>query len=131
MNLIMFAFHSFSLSPTGSGKTLSLLCACLQWQQQQKQKLLEEYESSLQEEADKEALKIKEESHTSTDSSSFGGVDQLVTSAFSGVEETSSLVFTSRKVNVQLPKKKKPPPRPPKIYYTSRTHSQISQVLKK
>lgn len=84
-------------APTGSGKTLSLLCAALAWQRQQRNV----------------ACQVKEEAPVSEGAT--GGVEQPTNA--------------NAPDNLHANNKSKQKTTVPKIYYATRTHSQIAQVL--
>jgi fanconi anemia group J protein len=105
--------HALLESPTGTGKTMALLCGTLAWLQNFKEKVDARNEQLRQERREKENLKQnnkefdKEKSETEEDE----------------IEESPTEEYCEdKKVNEEMVI--------PKIYYASRTHKQISQVVK-
>ncbi|XP_008555683.1 Fanconi anemia group J protein homolog [Microplitis demolitor] len=97
--------HALLESPTGSGKTLALLCGALAWQEH----YAAQYSIQFQE-----------------------WINQQCNAEFNDVEMDFEEILEKKVVNnkdkVKAPVEE--PKKIPKIYYGSRTHRQISQVIK-
>ncbi|KAJ4916274.1 RAD3-like DNA-binding helicase protein [Raphanus sativus] len=103
--------HALLESPTGTGKSLSLLCSVLAWQQNHKSRILKGNLSHSSKAAPEAAA----------DPLNHGG-------GFIPETQPSDTPMPSNKEPAEAATKKKP--KVPTIYYASRTHSQITQVIR-
>ncbi|XP_029668154.1 Fanconi anemia group J protein-like isoform X3 [Formica exsecta] len=99
--------HCLLESPTGSGKTLALLCGALAWQEQYREKLKQE-----------ESNKINAENSCCDDEDSLDDNFYLNSSQYFDEEWCDEVLHKAKMRKV------------PKIYYGTRTHKQIEQVVR-
>lgn len=106
-------------SPTGSGKTLALLCSSLAWQAAQKQSL---YKAHLQRQS--------EESNISTTTGKLIADDDFRSLKPPSNRQSNKQSSIPTKNISKARKDTECAPRVPKIFFASRTHSQISQIVR-
>ncbi|XP_072750132.1 Fanconi anemia group J protein homolog isoform X2 [Anoplolepis gracilipes] len=99
--------HCLLESPTGSGKTLALLCGALAWQEQYREKNSQE-----------ESSKINAESSCCGDEKCLDDNFFLNSSQYFDEEWCDKVLRTAKARKV------------PKIYYGTRTHKQIEQIVR-
>jgi hypothetical protein len=124
--------HALLESPTGSGKSMALLCSVLAWHRQHKADLLAEFAAQqqpqhMEHDTNAASLVLDEELRPYDPFAS-------VPSTPAAASSSAALSFTQGRGMVPAsaaaaPAPEKKAPKIPKIYFASRTHSQLAQLV--